>query len=366
MKILLLTTDAFGAYGGIAQYNRDLLLSLCMLPDVTSVTAIPLTLSHPIGDLPPKLKYVTHGAKSKLLYPIFALRAILSKPDIIVCGHINLLSLCLLIKVFTRAPLILLVYGVDVWQKPLRLFHSRFLKKIAQIWSISLFTQKKMQAWSKAPEKLFRIVPNAIHLEKYGLATKDIKLVEKLGLKNKKVIVMMGRLATIERWKGIDEVLNVLPNILSKEPNLVLVIIGDGDDKPRLEKRVKKLGLTENVIFTGYVSDERKSAFLHLADAFVMPTRAEGFGFVFLEALASGIPVVASKIDGSREALMGGKLGRLVDPDKPDELEAEALAALSDPHQISSDLQYFSFDTFKNRVSKLLKEVSGSHINILH
>ena len=97
-----------------------------------------------------------------------------------------------------------------------------------------------------------------------------------------------------------------------------------------------------------------------------MPTRAEGFGFVFLEALASGIPVVASKIDGSREALIGGKLGRLVDPDNPNELEAEALAALSDPHQISSDLQYFSFDTFKNRVSKLLKEVSGSHINILH
>ena len=366
MKILLLTTDAFGAYGGIAQYNRDLILSFCLLSDVTSVTAIPLTLSHPIGDLPPKLKYVTRGTKSKLLYPIVALQAMLSKPDVIVCGHINLLSLCLLIKVFTRAPLVLLVYGVDVWQKPLRLFHIRFLKKIAQIWSISNFTQKKMQAWSKAPESLFRIVPNAIHLEKYGLAAKDVNLVEKLGLKNKKVIVMMGRLATIERWKGIDEVLNILPNLISKEPNLMLIIIGDGDDKPRLEARVKKIGLSENVIFTGYVSEEKKSAFLHLADAFVMPTRAEGFGFVFLEALASGIPVVASKIDGSREALIGGKLGRLVDPDNPDELETEALAALSDPHQISSDLQFFSFDTFKNRVSKLLKEVSGSHINILH
>ena len=155
MKILLLTTDAFGAYGGIAQYNRDLLLSLCIQPDVTSVTAIPLTLSHPIGDLPPKLKYVTNGAKSKLLYLIFALRTILSKPDIIICGHINLLSLCLLIKVFTRAPLILLVYGVDVWQKPLRLFHSRFFKKIAQIWSISLFTQKKCRLGQRLQKNYF-------------------------------------------------------------------------------------------------------------------------------------------------------------------------------------------------------------------
>ena len=358
MRILVLTTDAFGGYGGIAQYNRDLLTALCEIPEVAEVTAIPRTLPLPAGKLPLKLNYITQGAGGKLRYVGFALRAIFRKPDLIICGHIRLLGLCVLIKKIVKAPLVLMTYGLEVWRKPTTLFHLRFLENIDQIWSISQFTRNRMQTWSRIPESSFRIIPNAIHLGKYGIRAKDIDLSHRLGLKDKKVIMMMGRLATIERWKGIDEVLDIMPRLLLKQPNVALVVVGDGDDRSRLEEKAARLGLSKDVTFTGYVSEEHKSTFLNLADAFVMPTRVEGFGFVFLEALASGIPVVASKIDGSREAVMNGKLGRLVDPDNSNELEAEILSALNDPHQIPSAIEYFSFDNFKIRVSKVMRDLS--------
>jgi len=91
----------------------------------------------------------------------------------------------------------------------------------------------------------------------------------------------------------------------------------------------------------------------------VMPSRGEGFGFVFLEALASGIPVVGSKYDGGREALMDGKLGLLVDPANPAEIRAALveLLALAE-RRVPEELAYFSSENFGRRVAEVLARVA--------
>jgi phosphatidylinositol alpha-1,6-mannosyltransferase len=115
------------------------------------------------------------------------------------------------------------------------------------------------------------------------------------------------------------------------------------------------------VVFAGFIPEAEKADHYRLADAFVMPGRGEGFGFVFLEALACGIPVVGSRLDGSREALRQGELGILVDPDRPDDIQAGILAALKRPRGvIPAGLEYFSFENFAKRCHGILRQVLKS------
>ena len=97
----------------------------------------------------------------------------------------------------------------------------------------------------------------------------------------------------------------------------------------RLQAKVKVLGLSKYVIFAGRIAESEKVAHYNLADVFVMPSYGEGFGIALIEAAACGIPIVGSSADGSRDALLNGRLGRLVDPKKPDELIEAITAALA-------------------------------------
>ena len=113
-------------------------------------------------------------------------------------------------------------------------------------------------------------------------------------------------------------------------------------------------------IFTGLISEHEKVNHYRLVDVYVMPSRLEGFGFVFLEAMACGIPVVASKIDGSREAVRDGKLGILVDPDKPEEIKSGIIEALKRHRGVVLEgLDYFSYSNFEKRCHHIIDQVPG-------
>src|SRR5688500_18199955 len=138
-----------------------------------------------------------------------------------------------------------------------------------------------------------------------------------------------------EQAKGFDEILDVLPQLIAEIPELIYIALGDGSDRTRLEEKASALGITAHCIFPGYVSESEKLEYYRLADLFVMPSRLEGFGYVFLEALAAGVPVIASKVDGSREAVRNGVWGALVDPYRPEELVVACSAALFKLHVLT-------------------------------
>jgi glycosyltransferase involved in cell wall biosynthesis len=158
---------------------------------------------------------------------------------------------------------------------------------------------------------------------------RDQALEARYGLGGHPVIMTLGRLSRSERYKGVDEVMDVLLSLREKIPNLKYLIVGDGDDRARLEAKAGSLGLTQHVVFANQASETEKVAHYSLGDVFVMPSSGEGFGIVLLEAAACGLPVIGSAIDGSREALLGGALGQLVDPRNSDELEKAILGSLT-------------------------------------
>jgi glycosyltransferase involved in cell wall biosynthesis len=126
-----------------------------------------------------------------------------------------------------------------------------------------------------------------------------------------------------------------------------------------LQAKADALGLGERVVFSGFIRESEKADHYRLASAYVMPSRLEGFGFVFLEAMACGVPVVGSSIDGSREPLRGGRLGRLVDPDDRAQLTAAIREALQKPNHVPPELTDFAFERFVIRTKALVDQLSA-------
>src|SRR4029077_4515742 len=114
---------------------------------------------------------------------------------------------------------------------------------------------------------------------------------------------------------------------------------GRGPDRPRVEGLIQELGVGEEVVLPGYIPDHELCAHYNLCDLFGMPSKGEGFGIVFLEALACGKPVIAGNKDGSGDAVLNGRLGALVDPDSVEEIEETLLQALTNalPQQMLFD-----------------------------
>jgi phosphatidylinositol alpha-1,6-mannosyltransferase len=252
-----------------------------------------------------------------------------------------------------------MIYGIDAWTPQYSQITKYLLPKIDSVISISDITKQKFMAWSHFHEKKIFILHNAVAQRHYGVGVKSPELVERYGLNGKTVLMTLGRLAAAEKYKGFDEIMDLLPALLQTIPDIVYLIVGDGDDRPRLEAKAQSLGVGDRVIFTGFIPEAEKADHYRLADAFVMPGRGEGFGFVFLEALACGIPVVGSRLDGSREALRDGALGILVDPRRPEEIQAGILEALKRPRGvIPAGLDYFSFENFAARCRQILQQVA--------
>jgi glycosyltransferase involved in cell wall biosynthesis len=365
MRILALITDAFGGYGGIALYNRDVLTSLCLHANITEVVAVPRCIPRTMEPLPEKLYYVRKAARGKISFFFALLKTLFEqeKFDIILCSHINLMPFAWLLKTIFHIPVVLEIYGIDAWQPPAgRLIARQAVGAADAVICISSYTRERFFLWSSLPEKVCTLLPNAIHLERYGIGERSKQLIIRYGLKGKKVLLTLGRLVSHDRAKGFDEILALLPDLVREVPEICYVIAGEGQYRTTLEAKVCSLKLEQHVVFTGMVKEEEKADLYRLADVYVMPSRGEGFGFVFLEAMACGVPVVASKVDGSRDAVRNGELGMLVDPDNPQEIKEAILTSLSYPKQIPAGLAYFSFPYFTRKlhalVDKVVKEAS--------
>jgi asparagine synthase (glutamine-hydrolysing) len=359
-RFLSFVTDAYGGHGGIALYNRDLLQALCSFPGCTRVVAIPRKMPNPPEPMPAKLVYVDTAVGGKLRYFATAIRLLRGdrSHDLVVCGHINLMPLAWLASRFLDVPLVLFIYGIDAWQPSKSPLANVLTKRIHWVVSISEVTAKRFRSWVPAATQQLRVLPNAIHAEWYGPGAKSPALLARYGLAGKTVLMTLGRLASAERYKGFDEAIEALPDLGKVLPDVAYLVVGDGSDRERLEQKARAFGVADRVVFAGNVAEAEKADHYRLADVYVMPSQGEGFGFVLLEAIACGIPVIASSIDGGREAVRDGLLGALVDPDDRPQLVRAILAALRQPRGIvPAGLEHFSFRNFEERAHALFGQV---------
>lgn len=358
-RIGALLTDAYGGIGGIAKFNRDLLGAISVMPEVTAVVAFPRLMQRPPESIPDKVWFETAAAKGKTAYALTVFRALLSKPrwTLVVCGHINLLPLAWVAARMQRAPLLLIVHGIEAWHAHRSRLVRSLLPRVDRIAAVSRYTVARIQTWTQLPEERFRVLPNCVDLEMFAPQPRNEALAERYGLSGRRVLLTVGRLAGRERYKGFDQVIEILPRLAQEIPEIVYVIVGDGDDRERLKRKAEDLGVADRVRFTGFVSETEKIDLYNLADVYVMPSEGEGFGIVYLEAMACGVPVIGSVRDGSRDALRDGKLGLLVDPREPDQIIAAIRKALEMPRGRPTGLDFFSHKAYAERAATLVREM---------
>ncbi len=351
-RIQCLVTDAYGGRGGIAKFNCDLLDSLGEDPRYRRITAVA---RHPPSELacvPERVVVRAEAARGLYAYARCVLLEArsLRAHDAILCGHINLLPLAWLGKLISGAKLILVLHGIDAWQPTRRALIGSLVRHVDLLVSVSRFTFERFRQWARhAPADCF-VLPNAVDLSQFAPGERRAELAREYGVEGKKVVLTLARLSSEERYKGVDEVLEALPQIAEHEPDICYLIAGTGNDVERLQAKAHALGQSGRVRFAGFVDDSRKADVYRLADAYVMPGSGEGFGIVYLEAMACGIPVLGSTLDASGETLMGGRLGALADPRDRADVVRGVLDALSRPRSVPAGLERYSVAQFRARV----------------
>ena len=353
LRIFALVTDAFGSRGGIAQYNRHLLSSLASCDLIGEVVVLPRGAETSFGELPRRLRQLA-PARGRLTYSLVALReARAHRPvHVVFCGHLFMAPLAAVIAKLLRAPLWIQVHGIEAWQKMSNL-HRRSLEMAALITSVSRPTRRRLLAWSGVDPNRVKVLANTFD-PVFTPGPKPAYLLDRYAAHGKKILMTISRLAASERYKGHDRVIRVLPRVLSKNPETIYFVVGDGDDRPRLEALATKYGVRERVQFAGSVLAEELPDYLRLADLLVMPSTGEGFGIVFLEAMAAGVDVIGGNRDGSLDPLADGVLGRIVDPENESELAVAICAALGGPAPRTDRAKRFALPAFNAHLEALI------------
>ena len=296
-------------------------------------------------------------------------RAWRERPRLIVSTHLNFGPVAQIVREFTGVPYVLVAHGIDAWRLNSRA-RQRALRKGDLVLAVSRYTRDCLVQKIGLDSQRVQILPNTFLPERFAIGPKSPRLLRKYGLTAQTPLILtVCRLAGAERYKGYDQMIRALPQILSKIPDARYLLAGTGPDRPRIERLVADLNLRDYVVFAGFVPDEELSEHYNLCDLFAMPSKAEGFGIVYLEALACGKPVLAGNKDGSRDALNDGELGLLVDPDDTGQIASEIIRVLRrqhpHPNLFRPELlrqrvtELFGFGRFKRDVADRLRPFLG-------
>jgi phosphatidylinositol alpha-1,6-mannosyltransferase len=319
-RILALVTDAYGAGGGIAQYNRDIIGALASWPSVGSIEVLPrLGVARP-GQTPPGARQyapVRHPIAYSLKAFALALRR---RPDIVFCGHLFMAPLAFLVARLRGAKLVVQTHGVEIWPRPGPLRRGA-VEAADLVLCVSRDTSARLRGWAAmAPERV-TVLPNTV-AEVYAPGD-GAALRAELGLEGKIVLLTVSRLDAGQRYKGQDRVIGLIGPLRRQGYDVVYLICGKGDDRPRLEALAGYLGVTRHVRFLGEAPYAMLPDLYRAADLYCMPSSGEGFGIVFLEAMACGLPAIGLALGGAPDALRDGVAV------SPERFEAALLGALS-------------------------------------
>lgn len=240
--------------------------------------------------------------------------------DRILMTHVDLAPLGRLLKMLGGGRLIAFILGVESWRsQPQRV--SWGLRACDSIVAISQFT---LDRFREANPHLRDIAGDVCHLPARMSAppARDERRGER--------VLVVGRLWGRGLRKGQMQLLSVWPDVVREVPSAVLQVVGDGEGRAELERKARELGVEKSVLFLGSVDDNALSALYARSDVYAMPSEGEGFGLVFAEAMAHGLPCVASRLDAGSEVVRHGETGLLVDPRDPRDVRQALLALLRD------------------------------------
>ena len=379
MKIHVWVPDYTSAIGGIQTFSRFLVRGLRdVFPDAEISVFSKNDTSYPDPGSDPSDKFTPLGWwHPKLRTLAFAdglfWAAVRDRPDFIITTHVNFAPVAHSLKMLFRIPFVAVGHGVEVWE--IRNVQVRWALRAANLLiAVSHFTRQRMASALTLDEKRIALLPNTFDPDQFYPDRKPHFLLKRYGLKaDQRVILTIARLASAERYKGYDQVLRALPAVREQYPDVHYVLGGSGPDRARVEKLIRNLDVTGNVTLAGYVPDYELRNHYNLCDVFAMPSKGEGFGIVYLEALGCGKPVLAGNKDGSVDALLNGELGALVDPDDVSEI-ATSLQNMVDARQHGTDgtseklrgrvIEAYGYDRFRNTLAAVLEPLTLEKLKV--
>jgi phosphatidyl-myo-inositol dimannoside synthase len=364
MKILVLAPP-MGATGGIQNYTSTLARGLREIVGEKNMRMIAVPAEAAArADGAVALGRIT---KIRFLFAAIA-SAFFWRPQLVLCAHVGISPVARLIQRITGAPYWVMLYGIEVWCE-LAPAKVEALRAAQQLVAISKFTLESASARHGLQGCKSVLLAPAFSVRESAPAQKP-STAAKSG--SAPVVLTVGRLAASEKYKGHDVMLDAWPMVLREIPEARYLIAGDGDDRARLQARAQEMGLAASVTFMGGVSGAELQSCYDDCQVFALPARTEldsraprgeGFGIVFLEAMAHGKPVVGPNVGAPTEFIHDGKHGLLVDPVDPAKL-AQALVELLTQTERARQMgeagrqwvqQQYSYEMFRERLREILR-----------
>jgi phosphatidylinositol alpha-1,6-mannosyltransferase len=292
-----------------------------------------------------------HGFdRAKARFFFAAARAARDNAAIILAAHPNLaLPTALVKKLSPQLKTVVISHGIEVW-KPLPPVRRAALRRADLLLAPSTYTVTKLNEMQGIPTDKIRCLPWPLGREFSSLAECPARLEPPPGFPRGRVILTVGRWASSERYKGADDLIRAVAQLHSVIPDLHLVAVGDGDDLRRLQNLATETMTKDSVHFLQGLSREKVAACYARSDVFALPSTGEGFGLVFLEAMAFGVPIVAAAAGGSTDLIENEINGLLVSPHDPEQL-ARALRRLLCDDALRSRLGRQGMEKVRNQYS---------------
>jgi len=367
MKIVFLYLSAFENVGGIQNFNKSFIKALSDIRTNNNLDIYCISLhdSLPDNKYTGGINFIRcDGWKVK-----FLIHSLLKSynADKVIIGHINLAPILLLIKILLFRYLILIVHGIEVWNR-LSYIKKLSLKKTDKILSVSEFTKNKILENNYLDSRKIAIFPNTIdpffdippNFEKPEFLKSKLNIRE-----NDKVLLTVSRLSSSEMYKGYDKVIEILPDVIKRIPNIKYLIVGKGDSEEteRINGLINDLKLNNHVFLIGYVPNDQLVDYYLLCDLFILPSKGEGFGIVLLEAMICGKNIITGNVDASKELVENTGYGILVDPESNEDIKEVIIEYFenngsnikTDPLQIQKRcIELYGFEKFIENLTNVV------------
>ena len=265
--------------------------------------------------------------RSKIRFVLAALRKARGGTRIVLAAHPHLAVPAAQIKLLEPGvKMITISHGVEAWS-PLPLFRRLAFLRSDVFLAPSRYTVDKIAEVQGAPKNRIQLLPWPLNPDVLRMADQSEKLPLPASFPTGVVVLAVARLTASEQYKGVDRLIEAVAQLRTQVPGLNLVVIGGGDDLARHVKLAADLGVAGQVRFFDNLSREEIAACYSRANVFAMPSTGEGFGLVFLEAMAFAKPLIGAAAGGIPDVVEDGENGFLVSPGDPEQL-ANALRRL--------------------------------------
>ncbi len=254
----------------------------------------------------------TGCGRGKTRFLTAAIRAAGRGAKAVVAAHPHLAPIAQAMRLAApRLKTIVCTHGIEVWE-PLPALRKRALQRAHLVLAPSHSTADHVATQQHVARDRIRVLPWALDPQFEELLSAPQPTPLPQGFPAGRVILSVGRWIASERYKGVDHLLAAAARLLTHWPDLHLAAVGEGDDRAWLENLAAEQGVRRHVHFLSGLTPAELAACYRACEIFALPSRGEGFGLVYLEAMASGKPVVAGAHGGAPEVIVDGVTGYLV------------------------------------------------------